>query len=375
MSKINVTSPLMPSLDSYVEKLKEIWNSRWLTNNGLMYTQLKEKLEQRMGCQVELFVNGHMALDIAVKALDLHGEVITTPFTFASTTHALAMNGCTPIFCDINPDTYTMDPDKIESLITDKTCAILPVHVYGCVCNVEKIEQIAAKYGLKVIYDAAHAFGVTVNGRSIADYGDISMFSFHATKVFNTVEGGALVYHNKALTQKFQNLRNFGIEGEERVTAVGLNAKMNEFCAAMGLCNLELVDAAIVRRAEIARKYLETLRELPGIRTLDYEAMNSRGIVYNYAYMPIEVNPEVAGYTRDELHDFLLAKDIGTRKYFYPLVTDFECYKEQYQGIELPVAKRVAERILTLPLASSMTEADVELVCTALQEMSRKVRV
>ena len=370
MSKINVTAPLMPSFDSYVEKLKKIWDSRWLTNNGQMYTQLKESLEQRMGCQVELFVNGHMALDVAVKALDLHGEVITTPFTFASTTHALAMNGCTPVFCDIDPDTYTMDPDKIEALITDQTCAIVPVHVYGCVCDLEMIGQIAAKHGVFFHTDAVQAYGQI----PVASYGDVSMFSFHATKVFNTVEGGALVYHDEALARKFRNLRNFGIEGEESVTAVGLNAKMNELCAAMGLCNLELVDDAIARRAEIVAQYLEVLGEMPGIRTLDYDAMRARGIAYNYAYMPIEVDPEAAGYTRDELHDFLLTKDIGTRKYFYPLVTDFECYREQYQTVQLPVAKRVAKRILTLPLASSMTEEDVQLVCSTLREMSRKAR-
>ena len=374
MSKINVTAPLMPSFDSYVEKLKKIWDSRWLTNNGQMYAQLKEELEARLGCEVELFVNGHMALDIAVKALDLHGEIITTPFTFASTTHALTMNGCTPVFCDIEPDTYTMDPDKIESLITDKTCAIVPVHVYGRVCDLERIESIAAKHGLKVIYDAAHAFGVTVNGKSIANFGDISMFSFHATKVFNTIEGGALAYRDKSLAQKFRNLRNFGIEGEERVTAIGLNAKMNEFCAAMGICNLELVDDAIARRAEIVAQYLKILNQMPGIRTLNYDAMRAKNINYNYAYMPIEVDPEAAGYTRNELHDFLLKKEIGTRKYFYPLIPDCECYHEKYKTIQLPVAKRVAEQILTLPLASSMTDEDVQLVCSALQEMSRQAR-
>ena len=372
MKKINVTSPLMPSFESYSEKLKEIWDSQWLTNNGKMYTQLKEKLMQRLDCQVELFVNGHMALDVAVKALNLHGEVITTPFTFASTTHALVMNGCTPVFCDITPETYTIDADKIEALITEKTCAIVPVHVYGCVCNLEKIEEIAEKYRLKVMYDAAHAFDVTINGKSVASYGDVSMLSFHATKVFNTIEGGALAYHDETLTHKFCNLRNFGIENEEQVIAVGLNAKMNELCAAMGLCNLELVDGAIERRKRIVAQYMEVLREMSGIRTLDYEAMQAQGIRYNYAYMPIEIDPEVAHYTRDELHDFLLTRNIGTRKYFYPLVTDYKCYREQYCKIHLPVAAKVAARILTLPLAASMTDEDVQRVCEALHEISCK---
>ena len=372
MSKINVTSPLMPEFDIYVEKLQQIWDSHWLTNNGRMYAELKEKLEKRMNGFVELFVNGHMALDIAIKALNLKGEVITTPFTFASTTHALTMNGCTPVFCDINPDTYTIDADKIESLITEKTCAIVPVHVYGCVCDVEKIEGIAKKYGLKVIYDAAHAFDVRIGGRSIAEYGDVSMFSFHATKVFNTVEGGALVYHDQALTSKLRNLRNFGIESEESVTAIGLNAKMNELCAAMGLCNLEVVDSAIARRKEIVSRYLTILNKISGIKTLNYDAMHDKGIEYNYAYMPIEIDPQLAGYTRDELHDFLLSKDIGTRKYFYPLIVDFECYREKYRDVQLPIAERVAERILTLPLSSAMTNEDVKLVCDALQEMAHK---
>lgn len=372
MNKINVTSPLMPDLDDYVQKLQQIWESKWVTNNGQMTLALQKALQKRMNCDVELFVNGHMALDIAIKALQLHGEVITTPFTFASTTHALVMNGCTPVFCDIKPNDYTIDENKIESLITEKTTAIVPVHVYGCICNMEKIEDIAARYSLKVIYDAAHAFDVKLNGKNIASNGDVSMFSFHATKVFNTIEGGALAFKkNDDFAKNIRNLRNFGIENEESVVSVGLNAKMNEFAGAMGLCNLPLMDNALKRRRQIAERYMITLREMRGIKTLDYNEMVQRGIEYNFAYMPIEVDKDVAGFSRNELSDFLLARGIGTRKYFYPLITDFECYNGKFANANIPVAKKVSERILTLPMAASMSDEDVERVCIALREVQR----
>jgi len=372
---LNVTSPLMPSFDKYVEKLKTIWESKWMTNNGSLCTELQQKLISLMqGSNVELYVNGHMALDIAIKALKLKGEVITTPFTFASTTHALIMNGITPVFCDIKEDDYTIDENKIESLITDKTSAILPVHVYGCPCNVEKIADIAKRHKLKVIYDAAHAFGVYNNGTPLACCGDVSMLSFHATKVFNTIEGGALVFSDDSLSKPLRNLRNFGIENAESVTQVGLNAKMNEFAAAMGICNLELVNAAIARRKELVEQYVEVCSKLPGIRVLDYDGMQKRGIVYNYAYMPIEVDETVCSFTRDELCNIMKEKNVILRKYFFPLIVDFECYKDQYGFYELPVARRVANHIVTLPLSGDMDNDDVKRCCDILISYSKRNR-
>ena len=370
---INVTTPLMPELDRYVEELKKIWNSKWMTNNGPECVKFQQKLEKILGDKVELYVNGHMALDIAIKALGLKGEVITTPYTFASTTHALVMNGLTPVFCDIKEDNYTIDENKIEDLITDKTCAILAVHVYGCICNVDKIEKIAQKHNLKVIYDAAHAFAVKRKGKSVASYGDISMFSLHATKVFNSIEGGILVYRDDRYTKELRNLRNFGIENEESVTSAGLNAKMNEFAAAMGICNLEILDAAIAKRKIIVKKYLQTIHGLRGIKTLDYEVFKKDNIEYNYAYMPIEVDANEAGYTRDDLYEFLKTKGIVARKYFYPIITDYECYKDRFDSNRTPIAKKIGNRILTLPIAACMTDEDIERCCSALQEMAGRV--
>lgn len=369
---INVTAPLMPELDRYIEELKKIWDSRWMTNNGPECVKFQELLEEKLGGKVELYVNGHMALDIAIKAMQLEGEVITTPFTFASTTHALVMNGLTPVFCDIKESDYTIDEDKIEDLITEKTCAILAVHVYGCICNVEKIEAIARKYNLKVIYDAAHAFAVKKEGKPIAEYGDMSMFSLHATKVFNSIEGGVLVYHDDKYTKQLRNLRNFGIENAESITSVGLNAKMNEFAAAMGICNLEILEEAIARRGYIVKKYLETIHGLKGIKTLDYEQLKLDNIEYNYAYMPIEIDESIAGYTRDDLFEFLQCKGIVARKYFYPIITDYECYQERFDSNLTPIAKRIGDRILTLPIAASMTDEEIERCCMALKEMGEK---
>ena len=370
---INVTTPLMPELDRYVEELRKIWDSKWMTNNGPECVEFQKRLKKMLGDNVELYVNGHMALDIAIKALGLKGEVITTPYTFASTTHALVMNGLTPVFCDIKEDNYTIDEDKIEDLITDRTCAILAVHVYGCICNVDKIEKIARKHNLKVIYDAAHAFAVKRNGKSIAGYGDISMFSLHATKVFNSIEGGILVYRDDRYTKELRNLRNFGIENEESVTSAGLNAKMNGFAAAMGICNLEILDAAIAKRKIIVKKYLQTIHGLRGIKTLDYEVFKKDNIEYNYAYMPIEVDANEAGYTRDDLYEFLKTKGIVARKYFYPIITDYECYKDRFDSNRTPIAKKIGNRILTLPIAACMTDEDIERCCSALQEMAGRV--
>ncbi len=364
----------MPTMERYIEELNKIWNSRWMTNNGPEYVEFQSKLEELLENKVELYVNGHMALDIAIKALELKGEVITTPYTFASTTHALVMNGLTPVFCDIGDD-YTIDVDKIEELITDKTCAILAVHVYGCICDVDKIEEIAHRHNLKVIYDAAHAFAVKKKGKSIAGYGDISMFSLHATKVFNSIEGGILAYHDEKYARELRNLRNFGIENEESITSVGLNAKMNEFAAAMGICNLEILEEAIAARRIIVEKYLEIIQCSKGIKTLNYENFKNNDIEYNYAYMPIEIDESITGFTRDDLHSFLKTKNIGARKYFYPIVTDYECYRDKFNSNLTPNAKKVGDRILTLPLSASMTEEEVSRCCNALREMIERKRM
>ena len=364
MSKINVTSPLMPEFDIYVEKLRQIWDSHWLTNNGRMYAELKEKLEKRMNGFVELFVNGHMALDIAIKALNLKGEVITTPFTFASTTHALTMNGCTPVFCDINPDTYTIDADKIESLITEKTCAIVPVHVYGCVCDVEKIEGIAKKYGLKVIYDAAHAFGESINGVSVGTLGDMSMFSFHATKVFNTVEGGGVTFSDEKYRKEFAAIRQFGMYGKEDAEMLGTNAKMTEFHAAMGLCNLRHVDEEIEKRKQAYDQYVQRLSDVDGI----YIYRIPDNLKLNYAYFPVQISKNVFGKSRDEITEILLENGIAPRKYFYPLTSDFSIIRSKYPINETPVAKKVAEEILTLPLYAGLTIDEVNHICDIILE-------
>lgn len=374
MDMINVTTPLLPDLERYTKELQKIWDARWLTNNGPELARFQHMLEEKLGSKVELYVNGHMALDVAIKALGLQGEVITTPFTFASTTHALVMNGITPVFCDIKEEDYTIDENKIEALITERTSAILAVHVYGCVCNVEKIAEIAKRRGLKLIYDAAHAFAVSYHGRPVADYGDMSMFSLHATKVFNSIEGGVLAYHDSVYEKPLRNLRNFGIENAETVTSVGLNAKMNEFAAAMGICNLEILDAAITRRKEIVNRYLECISGMEGIRTLDYRMFSEKGMQYNYAYMPIEIDEETAGYSRDSLAAFLRSQNIEARKYFYPLVSDYECYRERFDSSRTPVAKRAAQRILTLPIAASMTGREVGRCCQALEQAAERIR-
>lgn len=373
MDRITVTTPLLPDLGRYMQEVQKIWDSRWLTNNGPEHVRFQHMLEERLGSSIELYVNGHMALDVAIKALQLKGEVITTPFTFASTTHALVMNGLKPVFCDIKKEDYTIDETKIEELVTDKTSAILAVHVYGCVCNVEKIEEIAKRYGLKVIYDAAHAFAVSYHGKSVAAYGDISMFSLHATKVFHSIEGGVLAYKNQAYEKPLKNLRNFGIENAETVTSVGLNAKMNEFAAAMGICNLEILEEAIQKRKAIAERYLECVSGLKGIRTLDYRMFSKKDIQYNYAYMPIEIEQAKAGYSRNDLASFLHTKGIEARKYFYPLVSDYACYKDRFDSMKTPMAKKTAEQILTLPIAASMTDREVDRCCQALRQAAERM--
>ena len=369
--KIFVTRSSLPPLEEYVDKIKGIWDTCWMTNMGPIYQELEQGLKNYLSCKnLELYVNGHMALDVAVKALRLTGEVITTPFTFASTTHALVLNGLTPVFCDIKPDDYTIDEDKVESLITEKTSAILAVHVYGRPCNVRRLEEIARKHHLKLLFDAAHAFGVRVDGEPIANFGDVSMFSFHATKVFNTIEGGALVYGDDSLTRSLKNLRNFGIEGPESVVQAGLNAKMNEFAAAMGVCNLKYLDENIRKRRHVAELYYNRLKDCPGIRMIDFQ--NDRHVAWNCSYFPITVDEKRAGCTRDDLFEGLQKENIFTRKYFFPLVTDYECYREKFEQYQLPVAHYVADRVLTLPMYADLEEEDVERVCNVILSIMGK---
>lgn len=360
MNKILVTESSMPKLDEYIEEIKDIWKSKWLTNNGVKHQQLESKLCEYLNVKnTALFCNGHQALYVALKSLNLSGEVITTPFTFASTTHAIVQAGLKPVFCDIDPITYTMDVNKIEDLINDKTCAIVPVHVYGNPCDVEKIEEIAKKHNLKVIYDAAHAFGVEVNDMGIGNFGDISMFSFHATKVFNTIEGGALTYSDSLLTEKINMLKNFGITSPESIEEIGTNAKMNEFSAAMGLCNLRHIEEEILKRKKVFERYVLNLKDISGIKLISFKD----NIKPNYAYFPVVFDKEVFGKNRDEIMEILEKSGIYTRKYFYPLITDFSCYKDKYDSSLTPIAKEISENVLTLPLYANLDICDVDRIC------------
>lgn len=359
---ITVTKPFLPPVEEYKKLVDKIWENCWVTNNGPFNKKFKEKLKEYLGVSnICLTVNGHMALDIAIKGLGIKGEVITTPFTFASTTHALVLNGITPVFCDIKEDDLTIDVDKIEELITPKTTAILAVHVYGHNCDYEKIDHIAKKYNLKVIYDAAHSFGVNKDGVSISSLGDVSIFSFHATKVFNSIEGGAIIFKDKKLERIFNSYINFGIEGQEQIDFVGENAKMNEFQAAMGLLNLQYIDKVIERRKKITNLYIKRISKVKGI---NYVFNNNKdGYTYNYSYFPIIVDSEVAGFSRDDLYDFLQVRNIHTRKYFYPLVTDYGCYNGKFSNVNIPVAKKISKKILCLPLYDSLSLDDVNDIC------------
>ncbi len=355
---ILVTNSSMPSLEEYVEEIKELWESHWLTNMGIKHKQLEAALLNYLNTpNITLFTNGHLALECALTVFNLSGEVITTPFTFASTTHAIVRNGLTPVFCDINPNDYTIDVDKIESLITEKTTAIVPVHVYGNVCNVKEIERIAKKYNLKVIYDAAHAFGETIDGESIANFGDASMFSFHATKVFNTIEGGAVTYKDQRLAKLLYDIKNFGITGPETVEYVGGNAKMNEFQAAMGICNLRHLDNEIDKRKNVVDRYVYRLSNVDGVKLCNTPI----GVKKNYSYFPVVFD----GYklNRDEVFELLKAQKIFARKYFYPLTNSFNCYKGMYDIEMTPTAKYVADRVLTLPLYSDLSLEEVDRIC------------
>ena len=364
-SKILVTRSSMPSMEEYIEEIRSIWDSHWLTNMGEKHKALQAELQKYMGVPaVELLTNGHMALELSLQAMNLQGEVITTPFTFASTTHAIVRNGLEPVFCDIDPETYTMDVTQIERLITDRTCAILPVHVYGNVCNIEEIERIAHKYELKVLYDAAHTFGETYKGQGIGNFGDASCFSFHATKVFNTIEGGAVCYRDPDMGRRLYELKNFGIHGPEEVDAVGANAKMNEFCAAMGLCNLRHVDEEIAKRRAVVERYREHLEGVDGLR-LNVQQPEVRS---NYAYFPVVFDENLFGASRNEVMDALAQNGIGARKYFYPLTNTFECFHGKYNVDATPVALHVAKRVLTLPLYADLSMEDVDRICKIVLE-------
>lgn len=357
---VQVTRSLLPKLKEYVDEITTIWESHWLTNMGEKHEKLRTELCKYLKVDnIELLTNGHMAIELSLQAMNLQGEVITTPFTFASTTHAIVRNGLEPVFCDIDPVTYTIDASKIENLITDRTCAIVPVHVYGNICDIDEIQRIAQKYSLKVIYDAAHTFGETYKGQGVGNYGDASCFSFHATKVFNTIEGGAVCYHNAEFGQRLYELKNFGIHGPEEVDAVGANAKMNEFCAAMGLCNLRHIEEEIEKRRKIVELYRVRLDGIEGLQ-LNVIQDNVRS---NYAYFPVVFWEKQFGATRNDVFDALARNGIGARKYFYPLTNSFACFRNKYDIDQTPMARRIAERVLTLPLYGDLEEADVNRIC------------
>lgn len=357
---INVTRSTMPDYEEFCAEIKDMWETHWLTNMGVKHQALEKELKEYLDVPyITLFTNGHLALENMLEGIGVQGEIITTPYTFASTTHAIVRTGNTPVFCDINDEDYTIDVNRIEALITEKTVAIMPVHVYGNLCDTEAIDRIAKKYGLKVLYDAAHAFGVRKNGVSSAAMGDVSMFSFHATKVFNTIEGGALCYNDEKLERVFADLKNFGIHGPESVTYVGGNAKMNEFCAAMGLCNLRHLDEEIAKRKIAAERYDERLGNVKGIK------LNKRqlGVESNYAYYPAVFDGYK--YTRDEIFDRLAAENIIARKYFYPITNSFECYRGRagFDVDDTPVAKHIGDSVLTLPMYADLSVETVDRIC------------
>ena len=358
--RINVTRSSMPTYEEYCNEIKELWQSRWLSNAGAKHKEFEIALQKYLDVPyLTLFANGHVGLEVAIDAFDLKGEVITTPYTHCSTTHSIVRNGLTPVFCDINDKDYTIDADQIEKYITDKTCAIVATHVYGYICDVEKIEKIAKKYNLKVIYDAAHAFGVTVNGKGIANFGDASMFSCHATKVFHTIEGGITAFKDKSVLDRTNTLINFGFVNHEEVDYVSTNARMNEFEAAMGICNLRYIDEEIAKRKVAADRYIERLNNIEGIKLIAPQ----KDVKQNYSYFPVFFD----GYhlNRNEVQEKLAEENIFARKYFYPLTSELACYKEQYGDSvkNTPIAKNAADKVLTLPMYADLTVEDVDRIC------------
>ena len=368
--KIPITRSSMPSYEEYIDAIKPLWDSRWLTNMGIYHRKLEKQLKEYLKVpEVSLMVNGHMALELTIQAMEFPpgSEVITTPFTFISTTHAIIRNNLTPVFCDVKESDGTMDENKIEKLITEKTVAIVPVHVYGYICNVEAIDKIAKKYGLKVIYDAAHAFGETYKGIGVGNFGDASVFSFHATKVFHTIEGGAVVFSDHNLYEKLYNLKNFGIRGEELVTDVGANAKMNEFAAIMGLCNLKYIEKEIIQREKRVKYYQQLIENIDGVRLF----ATNPGVKYNYAYFPIRICERERAYARERVYEYMRKFGVMVRKYFFPLVTDQVCFGDKYKHSDIAVARKVSKEVLILPLYSELdleTIKDIsELIMQAVQ--------
>lgn len=365
---IYVTRPKLPPIEEYKKMLDEIWESRQLTNMGPMHKKLQNGLKKYLQTEnIELFTNGHMALEMTLQAFDLEGEVITTPFTFASTTHAIVRNRLTPVFADIKEDDYTLDPAKIEECITDKTTAIVPVHVYGNLADVEAIEKIAKKRNLKVIYDAAHAFGVTYQGKGVASFGDASIFSFHATKLYHSIEGGAASFKDDKIGRILYNLKNFGIRDEETVEAVGANAKMHEMSAAMGLLNLKYVTDEIEARKKITEKYNEILLGIKGLSV----RQKQEGVNSNYAYFPIFINEKEFGVSRDVVAEELLKEGVVARKYFYPLTSSFEAYKGLYNPKDTPIALKLSREVLTLPLYGDLPLEEVKRIATIVKKCAK----
>lgn len=363
---IFVTRPSIPSLEEYIEEIKPIFEKDLLTNMGPVYKKLQYKLKDYLEVpELSLFVNGHMALEMALQAMAFPGgsEVITTPYTFVSTTHAIARNNLVPVWCDIKTTDYTMDPEKIEELITDKTVAILPVHVYGNICDVEAIQKIADRHGLKVIYDGAHAFGVKYKGTGIANFGDMTMFSFHATKVFNTIEGGAVAFRDSRYCERLHELKNFGIHGEDTVNDIGGNAKLDEFRAAMGICNLRLMNENLAKRKAVFERYSERLGGIPGLKL----SAGQKDVQRNYAYYPVYVDRVAFGKSRDEVYDMLKQNDIFSRRYFFPATNDMDCYAELAgKQKSTPVAHDVSRNILCLPMYAELALEDVDKICEIL---------
>ncbi len=368
-NQITVTSPLLPPLDEFVPYLQQILDSKWITNNGSFHQQLEQALTDYLGVEyLSLFTNGTLPLITALQALGItEGEVITTPYSFVATSHSIWWNKLQPVFVDVLPENGNMDPTKIEAAITDRTVAIMPVHVYGCPCEVEAIDAIAKKHNLKVIYDAAHAFGVTYKGRSVLEWGDVSTLSFHATKVYNTVEGGAMVVHSAEMKYDVDNLKNFGFRGETTVVAPGINSKMDELRAAYGLLNLRQVDAAIAARKRVAEKYVSALKDVKGVELFPYEVNPT--FEWNYAYFPIQVTEDYR-MTRDALYEFMKTQNVLGRRYFYPLITDFEPYKAYLSAdkANLPIANHLASQVICLPMHHALTDENVERVLNCIKK-------
>ncbi|MEL7565454.1 MAG: DegT/DnrJ/EryC1/StrS family aminotransferase [Dehalobacterium sp.] len=367
-SPIYISQPMLPDLEELQKMIKLIWESNQLTNNGNMVKQLEKALAVFLNVPyLSLISNGTIALQLACKALRLSGEVITTPFTFAATVHALAWNKIKPVFCDIEEDTFNINPNLIESLITRETTAILPVHVFGRPCKVRDIQNIAEKNGLKILYDAAHAFGVKIDGYDIASFGDISMFSLHATKIYHTIEGGALAFNNPYLKERIDSLKNFGILTEGNVQEPGTNGKLNELQAAVGILLLNLVEAEIARRKEITNLYRQMLIDIPGIQT----NQDMKNVTHNYPYFVIRVEKKEFGLSRDELYEKLKEYNIITRKYFYPLCSNFSCYSNLFSAAKdrLPVANKIAETVLALPIYGKLSNDTVEKICTIIKSL------